>query len=78
MRTVQYAITGGCMKFRIGQEMRVKDIPFHISHFKRKMEPGMHIVQIYIKPPGHKVTALWKEIVNGNTVIDFNVDFLCR
>lgn len=78
LRTVQYAITGGCMKFKIGQEFRHNDIPFKISHFKRLVEPGRHVIQIYVKPPGEAVSALWKEIVNGNTVIDFNVDFLCQ
>lgn len=77
MRSVQYQISGGCMKFKIGQEFKYKDIPFRISHFKRLVDPGRHCIQIFIKPPGDTASALWKEIINGNTVIDFNVDFLC-
>ena len=78
IRKVQYPVAGGQMVFHIGQILKTKKSEFEISHFKRIIEPTRHVIQIFIKPPNSSLTALWKEVVNGYEIIDFNVDFLCK
>ena len=78
IRDVAYPFKDGRMFFRIGQELRKGDTTFVISHFKRITEPYATIMQIWIKPPNEKISALWKEIVNGMEVRSYNLDFLCK
>ena len=78
IRDVAYPFKDGRMFFRIGQELHAGDQVFVISHFKKLVKPYAVITQIWVKPPGEKVSALWKEIVNGLEVTSYNVDFLCK
>ena len=85
IRSAQYPVDKGYIFLRIGQRLKAGPREFEISHFKRIIRPGAVSILIfvrdanYVRQEGDKKapTTIWKEVINGVSVLEYNVNFLC-
>lgn len=77
IRKFQYPIlNGGLMVLRAGQRLCHGNIEFQISHFKEIPDPGNNTVVIFIRRDGDMASYPWKKVINGSSVIEYDIKFL--
>lgn len=74
IRRVSYQMNGNTMIFSHGQEVAGR---FRITKIKETFEGSNHFVDIMVSPLDRNVSAKWKRIINGTSIIEYNVEFLC-
>ena len=74
IRKTSYQMNGNTMSFQHGQVVSGR---FRITKIKEVFEGSNHFVDIYVSELEVALSAKWKRIVNGISIIEYNVDFLC-